>query len=249
MIFFAVFAQEGTAMNKAEALDLLNEANQNFDQEKYAEAIALYESITEEFTSVQLEHNLGLAYFYNGELAKSIVHMERALKLRPGSVRIKRNLRLLNENVESEITKVPTFFLKSWFNAISNLMTAFAWMILHLLLMVLGAILLFQYLIKGLDFGLHFYYIRGLIIGLFVLSLLFLAFGYGRNSWANSNDAGIIKSNNTILRVAAEENSQEVEKVNEGVKVFIQDEINNFYKIKLEDYTEAWVLKSEIERI
>lgn len=249
MILFVVIGTEGLALDKEEALDLLHEANQQLEEENYEGAITKYEIISEEYSSAQLLHNLSLAYYYNGALAKSILHMERALKLKPGSLKIKRNLRLLNENVESDITKLPDFFLKSWYRSISNLLKASAWMFLNLLFLLFVLVLLYQYLIKGLDFGLHFYYMRGFIIGTFLLSLLFLSFGIDRHVRANSTDAGIIKSDNTVLRIGAEENSQEVERVNEGVKVFIKDQINNFYKIRLEDYTEAWVLMSDIEKI
>jgi tetratricopeptide (TPR) repeat protein len=236
-------------MDKAEALEVFSQANQKFDEEAYSEAINLYEKVEQDFNSAQLYHNLGLAYYYNEDLANAILNIERALKIRPSSSRIKRNLRLLNENVESEIVRMPAFFLKSWYNSISNLLNPLGWLILNLIFLGTAVFLLYQYLIKRLDFGLHFYYIRGLIIGLFVLSLLFMSFGYNRNVRLHDNSSGIVMASGTKLRIAAEENSQEVMEVAEGVKVFINDEINNFYKIKLEDLTEAWVLKERIEKI
>lgn len=238
-----------SAMDKKEAIQMLSNGNSELKQEHFSEAIGFYEQVLPEYSSVQLFHNLSLAYFHNGNLGKAILFIEKAAKLKPLNKEVARNLRLMKENVDSEISGIPPFFIKSWMNAVANLLSIRAWLVIHLLLLFIGTGLLYYYLIKKGDLGLHFYYIRGLIIASFIVSLLFAAFAYNRILRANSDRSAIVMEDETPLRVGAEQNSQEVMKVNQGVKVNIEDEIADFYKVKLEDYTEAWVLKTKVERI
>jgi len=237
------------AMDKKEALEVLANGNTMLAEENYAEAIALYEPLAEDFRSVQLFHNLSLAYFHSGDLGRSILFMERASKIKPLQKDVKRNLSLLRENIESDISRISPFFLRAWMNTVSSLGGVSFWIIFHLLSLFAATYLLYLYLIKKVDFGLHFYYIRGAIIGVFVLSLIFAAFAFNRHQGIYHAEDAIVLVKEETLRMGAESNSQEVMKISEGLKVRVEDEIGAFYKVKLEDYTEGWLLKSSVERI
>ena len=237
------------AIDKKEALEMMSNGNVELTEENYSEAIDLFEPLIEDFQSVQLFHNLSLAYFYKGDLGRAILFMERASNLKPLDRNVQRNLKLLKENVDSEITRVPPFFLKSWMSSVSSLGGITAWIILHLVSLFGGTYLLYQYLIRKVDFGLHFYYMRGLIIACFVLSLIFASFAFNRYQGIYNDPSAVVLVNQVPLRMGAESNSLEVMKVNQGVLAKIEDEIGDFYKVKLEDYTEGWVLKSSVERI
>ena len=45
------------------------------------------------------------------------------------------------------------------------------------------------------------------------------------------------------------ENSPEVQNINQGVKLIILDQIDNYLKVRLMDYTEAWINEGDIRRI
>lgn len=237
------------ALNKEEAKELFIQANTAFDNENYSEAIELYLGLTTEYESVQVFHNLSLSYYYNGNIAKAILYMEKANRLAPLNRDINKNLKLLEENVDSEIAVMPDFFLKAWMNAVSKVLSSGTWLFFHLAILGLAIYLLYLYLIKGVDFNLHFYYIRGSIIGLFIISLMLAGLSYNRHVLDNDDRTAIIMSDDVPLRMGAEANSQEVMRVNQGVKVRIEDEIGNFYKVKLQDYTEAWLKKDFVEII
>lgn len=53
----------------------------------------------------------------------------------------------------------------------------------------------------------------------------------------------------TTLRLSATDNSPEVQNVNQGVKVIILDQIDNYLKVRLMDFTEAWIDEDVIRRI
>lgn len=249
-VIILLFVLSLSAQN--EALDgkaVFNQANQAFDKEEYSQAIRLYEDLASEYESMQLFHNLSLAYYYEGDLARSILYMERAKRLAPLNSDVTKNLRLLYENVDSDITYLPPFFLKAWWNAISRLLSPIWWLIIHLLLLISAVYLLYKYLIENFDLGLHFYYIRGIIIGLFLTSVITAALSHNATLLRSNTDHAIVMQNNTPVRAGAETNALEIDQVNSGVKVKIEDEINELYKVKLGDLTEGWIHKDQLEII
>lgn len=221
-----------------------------FENQNYKEAIDLFEELVQNgFSSSSLYHNLGLSYFQDKNISKSILYLERAQRLDPFNKSIDHNLKIVKESVQSEITSLPKFFLLKWYETIVMLGSATFWLFMHIFFLLTMVVLVYFFLIKGLRIGLHQSYIIGIIIGMLVFSLIFAGFSYSRNFEIQRKDVAIVMQDNTTLRLGAEENSKEVEKINEGVKVYILDQINDFLKIKLEDGTVAWIKNNEIERI
>ena len=247
LLFFSFHFLSGSDIKDAKAV--LNEANQAFEAKKYDEAINLYTSLVNDYESAPLYHNLSLSHYYQGNLAESILYMEKANKIAPLNRDINKNLKLLEENVDSEISRLPDFFLKAWLDSVSKIASISTWLWLHIITLIIAIVLLYFYLIKGNDFNLHFYYIRGVIIGLFILSLILGGISFNRSQLKNDTRSAIIMQDSVPLRMGAEANSQEVMKANQGVKVKIEDEIGDFYKVKLQDYTEAWLKKEFVEII
>ncbi|GEM_PF-1981725 len=243
---YSVSAQADSAANSDA---LLSKAISNYEEGNFSEALRLYESLLATQESPELFHNLSLAYFNNGELGKAILYMERALRLDPLDEDINKNLNLLYENVESDVQDLPPFFILAWSNAVARWMQPGIWTFFHLLLLVAAIALVYLYLIKNYDLGLHFYYIRGLIIGLFVFSLITLALAYNAHRLQIDDTYAIVTQDDTPIRAGAESNSQEIGQLKEGLKVEIQDEIADFFKVRLGDYTEGWLEKVSVTRI
>ncbi len=81
---------------------------QAYNQEKWSDAIAQWESITSSGqTSAELEFNLGNAYFRQGSIERSILHYERALKLNPNDEDSRKNLALANRGIVDQIAHAP----------------------------------------------------------------------------------------------------------------------------------------------
>ena len=239
----------GQEMGKTNAKEVMVEANRHFQTNEYDEAIEMYGRLAETYQSTPLYHNLALSYYYTDRLGEAILNMERAKRHSPMNNNVKKNLKLLYENVDSEVQNLPPFFLRAWFNSISVLFSPLIWLIIHFLLLFAGIAFLYLYLMKDFDFGLHFYYIRGTIIGIFVLALLTALFAYNSQALKYSDVSAVVMEDKVELRAGAEGNAQEIGVLNEGMKVKIEDVVNNFYKVRLGDYTEGWVLSESLERI
>ncbi|WP_235299154.1 SH3 domain-containing protein [Portibacter marinus] len=239
----------GQSLEDIDPKATFNQANRYFDGGNYEKAIEQYLRLNEEYASVALFHNMGLAYFYNDDLGKAILYMERAKRLAPLNKDVRKNLKLLNENVDSEVQNLPPFFLKAWANSVARFLNPGTWLVLHLLFLFGAVAFLYFYLLKGVDFNLHFYYIRGTIIGFMILSILSGLLAYHAQNLRYNTDNAVVLEDDTPLRAGADLNAQEIGQLNQGVKVRVEDQINDLLKVKLGDYSEGWVASVAIERI
>ncbi|MGB6222891.1 MAG: tetratricopeptide repeat protein [Haloferula sp.] len=82
----------------AGASDVFQEANQQFENGQFDQAIEAYEQVLEgEGPRVSVLNNLGSAYFRTGDYARAILAFERALILSPGDRALLANLKLSQE--------------------------------------------------------------------------------------------------------------------------------------------------------
>ncbi len=90
------------------------QGNQLYQEGDFAGALDAYEAVRQGgFESADLYYNLGNAFFKTGELGRSILNYERALKLRPGDADIHANLDLARSLTADEIEPLPRFWLFS----------------------------------------------------------------------------------------------------------------------------------------
>ncbi len=103
--------------------EIFERANQFYQAEDYAAALEAYEAVRASgFESPDLHYNLGNAYFKTGELGRSILSWERALRLSPGHEDAAANLELAVRLSADDIEPLPRFWLLSavswWVNLI-----------------------------------------------------------------------------------------------------------------------------------
>ena len=71
------------------------EADSAYVQERYEQAISLYDKLLETGASASVYYNLGNAYYRIGDMAHAILAYERAYLMEPGDADIRFNLQLL----------------------------------------------------------------------------------------------------------------------------------------------------------
>lgn len=92
--------------------EILAAANQAYQEGSYQEAIEAYSAIQNGgYNSAGLEYNLGNAWFKSGDLARAILHWERALVLSPGDDDTLANLELARSITVDAVEPLPTFWL------------------------------------------------------------------------------------------------------------------------------------------
>ena len=102
----------GSAASAQDARTLFDEGNTLYLQQRYPEAIALYEAVLKGgLESGELQFNLGNAYFKSGRLAPAILAFERAHSLMPNDDDVVFNLQYANLRVVDKIDPVPQLFI------------------------------------------------------------------------------------------------------------------------------------------
>ena len=117
-----VVAAPATAPAPAQQ-EIFEQGNQFYQAGDYSAAVEVYEAVrTSGFESPDLHYNLGNAYFKTGELGRSILSWERALRLAPGHADAVANLELAVRLSADAIEPLPRFWLLSavswWVNLV-----------------------------------------------------------------------------------------------------------------------------------
>ena len=115
------------AATKAEADILAIRAHEAYATGKYAEALALYDSVANDHSSTTLFYNIGNCHFKLGDVPHAILYYERALRLSPGDEDVQANLDLARRQVTDRVNELPTFTLGSTWGRIRGGKDADQW--------------------------------------------------------------------------------------------------------------------------
>lgn len=119
---------------------LFTDANTQYAEGNYAEAVIQYEQIVATQPSAEVYYNLGNAYFKQGELSQSILAYERALRLKPTMKDAKHNLQFAQTRIVDNIEDTQSFFLSSWLKTVRNSLNQQAWIIFSISLFVFALV-------------------------------------------------------------------------------------------------------------
>jgi len=239
---FVVFA----APNDKDSM--FNTANNLYLNKQYEDAIGVYQNIVKKgVQSDVLYYNLANSYYKNKEYAYAILYFEKSLKLNPHNQEAKTNLGLSRSKNEDKIEPVSEILLVKFWRKLVNLFSPNQWAILSLVLFWLVfvslIILLISKNIKTKKLSVFFSFV------FVVASVLFAIMGYARSSPIRNTNSAIIISASTSLFASPDKNSSTTLSIHSGTKIFIEDQIGNWYKIKTEDKRGGWIEKSSFAKI
>ena len=112
----------------SDLIDKFIEANNLYNESKYEKSIELYYQILDSgFHSAELYFNLGNSFYKLNDIANSILFYEKSLKLNSNDKDAIYNLKMVNNAIIDDITKIPEPFIESQLNKISNVMSFSLW--------------------------------------------------------------------------------------------------------------------------
>ncbi len=224
------------------------EADKAFIEERYADAIQLYEEIiAQEYASAELHYNLGNAYFKSGQLAPSILNYERALKLAPNDEDIQFNLKLVNLSVKDRTEEMPQLFFVKWWDAILKTFSTdgWAWSAVIALILSLGGFLLFRFSSEEATKRLTFY--TGFIT---LLWFTFSIYAAQHNYDHVVNDKRAVVYAATInAKSAPNEKGKDLFVIHEGLVVTMSESMNGWTRIKLSNGNVGWIPERALQPI
>lgn len=238
-----VFCVLGSAQDNAG----FERGNTAYKQKNYTTAVAEYSKIVEAgLHSPELFHNLGTAYFKTGKLGDAILYLEKAHRLDPSDKNIRKNLTQARDEVDTPVVEIPDFILLRIWKTFSGLFSPLVWLIIQLLsglLMVFG---IYRWRM-GQESSIK---VRGFAMMLSGLALMIVSLIAGKSSHTQltDNNTGIIMTATTLYE-SADNRSNEIEPLSEGVKVRVIDIVDNWYQVTLMNKAKGWILDEHVERI
>lgn len=233
------------AQTQDETNALFYSANKVYEEGKYQDAVKEYQKILEQgYQSEALYYNLGNCYFKLGSLGKTILYYEKALKLSPNDPELKTNYNYVRSQLLDKIAPSKrNWFQKKYFDLVKSI-TLGKWLSCTIVLWLLIVILIFVKIFAPGYRGIYKYS----FITLFLLFVLVASCAISQYNITGINKA-IVLAQEVPVRYGPGEAEVEAFLLNEGAKVTIKKEVNDWYQIKLPDGKSGWLPKASVEII
>lgn len=250
---FAVHAQDSTTVVSqpvaVETTATKALADSAYAQGNYALAIDMYEAILKNSGEAsEIYYNLGNAYYKENNIARSILNYERALQLNPGDEDTRFNLSLAQSKIVDKVSERYQIFFVNWLYALIGSFNINTWAVTGIVsfVLLLAALLIFFFnnsiALRKTGFSVA-------IAMLFVTVFANAAAYYQYNKLTDRIEA-IILSPSVTAKSTPSNSGTNLFVIHEGRKVkIIDDSMNSWKEIELEDGTRGWVPVSVLERI
>ena len=246
LIFIGIFFSDLTfAYN---AIELMQRAGTFYRNGEFDRAIQIYEDLRSEgFEGTSLYFNLANSYYRTGKLGYAILNYERALKNSPSDEDVKHNLAFANLSTVDRIQPLPTFFLFEWWESVLASLSVNGWTYVTFLLYLLLMMLIVVYFFAKTIFQQKIILFSGLgtlIVFLIAVSLLIV-----KINREETLIGGVVIEQSTTVKTSPDLKSTDAFVIHEGLKVNLEDHLDEWVKIRLADGKVGWVENRAIERI
>jgi len=235
----------------SKALDnevLIAKANGLYIEGEYTAASELYEKVLADGKEAsELYYNLGNTYFKLGNIPAGILNYERAKKIKPNDDDINFNLKLANLKTVDKIEAIPNFIIGDLGNEIKDRFSHDVWGWLCVISIWIASVLFFIYIELSLRGLKKIFFILSMTALIF--SIIAFAFGYSKYISSYKQIEAIVFSPTVTIKSSPDEQGKDLFVLHEGTKVFVLDEMGDWYKIKLASGSIGWIPTPSIEQI
>ncbi len=231
---------------KSAAIDnLIDQGNNFYQQKQYDKAISAYQNILDQgYEGVSVYYNLGNSFYRENKIGYAIFYYEKALRLSPGDEDVIHNLLIANSKTVDKIDTVPPFFLYQWWDDLLAVFTItgwknFAYIFYWIFLLSVGT----YFFVRRTRFQKYTFYSAALslLVLVFAVSILVIKF-----QSEFSTKSGIIVGTIVDVKLSPDPNANDAFIIHEGLKVKVEDKVDNWYKIKLIDGKVGWLPQNEV---
>jgi hypothetical protein len=238
---FESFAQESQNEKFEKAANL-------YSSGKYNEALEEWMSVYNTGTrSAALEYNIGNAFFKMNNTPGAILFYERALLLKPADEDIQYNLQIARTLVVDKFVEIPELFFVRWYNFLSLTLSSNSWSEISAItfILFLGALSIYIYSSR------YRYKVIGFwtAILLLFLSVMSISFSIRNKNLVLNSHKAIIFSPSVNGKSSPDNSGTDLFVLHEGSKVTINDQVGDWYEIRLSDGNKGWVPVNSLEKI
>ncbi len=222
--------------------------SERFSSGDYAKALELWTDIYKTgYRSAELEFNIGNVYFKLNNIPAAILFFERAYLLKPGDEDINYNLQIASTLVVDRFEEIPQLFFVRWYNLLALSLSTNAWAKISITTFILFLLFLSlyfytsKYRLKVLGFWLALLF--------FIVSLSSLALTLRNKTMIYDSQKAIIFSPVVNGKSSPDNSGTDLFVLHEGTKVTVEDEVSEWYEIRLSDGNKGWIPASSLEII
>lgn len=224
----------------ADVASTMSKANEYYKNNQYQEAINKYKLLIKEgYVGTSLFYNLGNAYYRTGKLGYAILYYEKALRLSPGDEDVLHNLQLARQNLKDKIDSLPPFFI---FNLWEGLLASFSvtgWTVIVYIFFILLLITILAYFFSRTPGQQRTSFFGGVtVFALFLISFTLLLVKMNKEF---NIKYGVILDSSVIVKSSPDNKAKDEFVIHEGLKVKLEDKVDDWIKIRLEDGKVGWI--------
>lgn len=226
----------------------IDSATKYYVQGLYRQSLEGYEAVMQQgFESAELYYNAGNAAYKINEFALAIWYYEKSLKLNPNDEDAIYNLGLVNSRIPDKIESVPEMFLIRWLKDFRKICSPNQWSI-GVIGFFIAALLFFGFYFLSRNMRLRKV---GFWIGATMLLFSAIAFFSARTETNNllKDKSAIVFASSVTIKSSPTEGSTDIFVLHEGSKVYILENIDNWYKIKIANGSVGWLPANKIRLI
>jgi len=231
----------GTAQNST----LFEQATEFYNKGEYTKAIENYGKILENGEhSAELYFNLGNCHYKLNAIGPSILYYEKALLLKPNDKEILNNLGYAQNMRLDAVEEMPKTEIAQLYLGLVNFLSFDQWAYLAVALTLLFVLAYLAYFFLRPATQKRIALISSmfsLVLGALCVLLAYLQF----QEFKHDNPA-IIFSKEVKISSEPNTNSEVVFMLHEGTKVNVEEEFNDWSKIKIADGQTGWLLNDNL---
>ncbi len=233
---------------KADVNSAMQKGNELFKNKQYQLAIDEYDKLIKQgYEGTSLYYNVGNAHYRLGKVGYAILYYEKALKLSPNDEDVKHNLELARINIKDKVETLPPFFIFNIWESVLASLSVSGWTVFVYIIFILLLLCVIAYFFSRTSTQQRVSFFSG--VGVFaVLILVIILLAVKMNKEFNIND-GIIVSNIVTVKSSPDNSSKDEFIVHEGLKVRLEDKVDNWVKIRLDDGKLGWISEENLRQI
>jgi len=245
VLFFILSAGTVSAIQLDE---LMKQGGDYYRNGEYDRAIETYEEILNDgYQGTALFYNLANSYYRIGKLGYAILNYERALKFSPSDEDVKHNLSFAILSTVDRIQPLPKFFIFDIWESILGFFSVNGWSFLAYFTYILLLSLIAYYFFVQTIFQQKVILFSGLgVLILFALTVSLLVVKINRETIEKN---GVIVVQSVTVKTSPDIKSTDTFVIHEGLKVRLEDKLDDWVKIRLADGKVGWLLIENTEEI
>lgn len=245
---FLVFVIVSSVSFPSDLSELMRKGNEYYKNNQYQLAIEEYnKAFKQGYEGATLYYNLGNAHYRLGEVGYAILYYEKALKFSPSDEDTKHNLALARLNLKDKVDSLPPFFIFNIWEGLIALFSVTGWTFVTYIFYILLLIAVIAYFFSKSSTQQRVSFFSGAAFLLLMLFSVLLLNVKMNKEYRLKN--GIILQPEVTAKTSPDNSSKDGFTIHEGLKVKLEDRVDNWVKIRLNDGKVGWIPRQDLGEI